>query len=323
MIYRLVWLTCISILMASNAFAHQEHNHTGVDIEPSAWAVYLQRFRQTGEARDLHAAKQIAASIATTPLTAEQLYLAAQTAQADHRFDDALDHLDRLLTYQPHFDAARLMRANTLMTVGRAEQANHECNRLRELPLSVVLACRVMNGADERTARSLVSVLHAETSRLSDQWRAWVFAILGDNALQRESPAAAVEFYATAITLDPLISYRVTYAEALLQNDSCAQALQYTSQFTQHLALQVKQAIAARRCGTPDHLLEAQLNKNFSQQIEQQDFSHGREMAEYQLFVANNIHLARRVLDASLRIQRTPYDLRLRQIAHAAPDKLP
>ncbi|MEM8501217.1 MAG: hypothetical protein AAF542_24600 [Pseudomonadota bacterium] len=307
----------ISLLLPGLAMGHTDHSPGIGSVNPGAWPQYLNDFRQFSRVADLESAKKIARAIGQKRMTNEQLYLAAQTAQADHRFNDALNFLDRLLVRSPNFDGARLMRANTLITLGREEMALQDCNSLRSMPLSVILACRLMSGGADGVYTKLVQVVEAETPRLSTTLRAWVLATLGDYLLRQGEYDSAADHFLGAYSLDQLVSYQISRVDAYLRNNRCKEALSTTSRFRHVLAMQVKHAIAGRQCAVPDHKLETVLAILFEHDIEHEDFSHGREMAEFHLFVADNVALARKILTQSLKNQRTFEDERLWLIANA------
>lgn len=317
-----IW-TFIFVLLSAlplRAVGHSDHHTPQNPVDPSEWSQRLTDFRLYGDTQDLEVAKLILRSLSVQDASNEQLYLAAQTAQADHRFVEAIELLDRLLARTPNNDVARLMRANTLVTVGQSETAHLECDLLQKMPMSVVLACRLMSAA-EPDAGSLSTLLDkvsaVEANQLPPQLLAWVLAVLGDHALTQNRTGAALGYFKHAYQLDPLASYQITYVEALLRAARCEDALSITAQFHNHLAMRVKHAIATRQCGRPDLSLESRLTTTFDHEVARADFTHGREMAEYHLFVTKNTSLARHILTSSLSFQHTAEDERLWRLAHA------
>lgn len=311
-------ILCLFSVLPVAVFAHTGHHDSSPRVNPAAWQQHLVNFRRHGETIDLDIAREIERSMSQRiKSTSEQLYLAAQTAQADHRFLEAIDLLDQLLAQSPGHDGARLMRANTLVTLDRGAEASSECTQLKAMPLSVVFACRLMSQPSAKIYDTLVKVVDAEAPRLDPSLRAWVLATLGDYALGQNRTVAALQHYDLAYRTEPLVGYQITRVDALLRNAQCEAALEMTVQFPHHLAMQVKHAIASRQCGVPDLDTESLLSEQFAVDIAREDFSHGREMAEYHLFVTQNTDLARRIMASALKTQRTIEDERLWRLANA------
>lgn len=306
----------IVLLLPTLSIAHSEHHHVQPAVDAERWPLYLQNFRSEGKAEDLEAAKAIAAHFGSHMVTIEHRYLAAQTAQADHRFGEALLILQTLIRENPHLDNIRLMLINTLVTMGAADDAARHCGELHDLPVSMILSCQLLTKGDRRTYQQLTAVIEVEKDVMPEPQLAWVYGTLGDHAAAAEDPLAAERLYRHAIAAEPLVSYQISLVETLLRQARYAEALALANRYPDHLAMQVKQSIALRALQRPSLFLEQNLLTGFAQDISVGDYSHGREMAEFFIFVRDNAPRAREILTASMQWQHTVQDERLWRLAN-------
>lgn len=304
---------------------HARHDHAGGEISLERWRQHLSDFQRYGRAADLSGAKHMldAPELAEQPLSIEYLLLEAQTLQADHQFDLAASQLKSLLQRKPGHAGARLMLANTLLVSGAVQDARHTCAALfSEVPLLVIQACTLQTylldaaALQPRYAR-LRALLELGPDSLSPSTRAWLHGLLGDAARVLEDAEQALIFYQRAYADQPLARFHSAMVDVLLAQGRNHEALALASSYPDHLGMQVKRLVAAKALGElslHEELFDT-LHTDLRSDIAAGDLTHGREIAEFLLFVEDEPTLAREVVEAYLDVQMEPEDIRLLDMA--------
>ena len=154
-------LGLVALIASMVAWGHASHEHGApADTSDAVWQAQLSAFREFGHAESLALAKRIA-KVRAAQDDPDTLYLLARTAQADHRFVEALDHLQHLLRKRRQHTAALLLVASVERAQGNAVNAQRACNQLRDVALVMLVACKAQaqNQANPRTlALSLIHI---------------------------------------------------------------------------------------------------------------------------------------------------------------------
>lgn len=312
----------LSWALAQPVLAHRDHSVTAQTDSPEAWAELLAEFRRSGRQQLLQRAVKIAQQVGAEQYTPQQAYLAAQTAQADHRFDEAIALLQPLLQQEPAYDAARLMLANTLRLKGDRQTSLTHCHQLRTSNLPIRLTCQLRANQDRQTYQRLRRLLEHESATfllgaLSEPLAAWVLATLGEVALANHEPEQAADYLQQAMALDANAGYALSLVDALQTQGRADAALAITHQYPGHLAMRVKRAIALHAAGRPDPDLEARLMAELRHDFRHGDLAHGRELAEL-LLHQHQPAAALEVLRAAMQHQHGALDEQLQARALAA-----
>ena len=330
-------LLCLLPLFASTvAVAHLSHEHRGhghhgesgaaslvADEETlETWRDALVRFTARGAEDALAQALRYERQLATAPVADGQvLYLAAWTAQADHRFAVAEARASQLLAAHPGWAPAHLLTAGLALVRGAWDEAREACRGLRAVPWSTVLACQAqaIETPDARSYTRYRALLEpaAEDPTRSHAHRRWLVLTLGDLATRSGRHSAAEGHYRRALEIGAGVRARSALAEQLLAQQRPADALAVIDRHgsTLPLGLTVKRLRALNALGRLHPGDASSLLRRFRQMERNGDYGHGREMAEFYLHVAQDPDGALRVIDQSLQRQREPEDLALRQAA--------
>ena len=253
----------VFFLVLLSVFALQVHGHgvhelPGIEATQENWQRHLMAFRHEGRAEDLNAARVIASKLVPAKGKAaspQLLLLAAQTAQADHRFDESVRLLRRLLELEPQHVGARLMLANVLTVTGQAAAARNECARtFGDVPVLVGLSCAAQThlaqgGALEQRLIRLRVIAKRELSSLNPPLRSWVLGVMGDMAWALQRSEIALQLYRQAYGAEPLIRYQTVVVDILLHQGLHRKALQLASAYPGSLSMQVKHLVAAKSLG--------------------------------------------------------------------------
>jgi len=281
-----------------------------------AWERQLAAFHKTGRAHSLAAAKRIADSRALD-IDINTLYLLARTAQADHRFSEAIGYLQRLLLQRADHTPALLLLATIESARGRSKNAQRACNQLRSVALVTLVACKAQaqTEADHRTLRMLEgSLTNASPKPENGVMLAWVLATIADQAAQLGEHGLALDYYRRAQRMSPSVRVVGAMVDRLLALEQPRAALAILPPTPEALSLQVKQLVVLRSLGRlrqGDQRVD-RLDELFAKDQRSLDFTHGREMAEFYLDVLEDAPRALAVIDRYVVIQQEFEDLQFR-----------
>lgn len=337
----LTLLVCLAAALgAAPAAGHEVHSahepHTAMDTtkadsEDDSRSVQvmqlLERFRAIGDDRDLDVAwSYIEPSLAAHPNDPRLLIEAAQIAQAQHRFDEALGFLDRVVRLSPYNDQAWLAISAIHLVTGNTDAASDACRALRRVPLLVTLTCRtrvaVAQGDAHTEAKLLKLVLDASTGETANRdWLAWGHAIAGD-AVVDSDPIEALGHYRQSLHLVERSQVRAALVDLLIAEGQLTEARSVLAEGSNALPLQVRRMVVAQRAGRGD-TMTAEINaadREFRRWIAEEDWLHAREMARFYLDVRARPALARRLALVNLSLQHEPEDYRLERRTREAVD---
>ena len=313
-------LGLVALIASPAAWGHASHSHGELaDVSDAAWRAQLTAFREYGQAESLELAKRIA-KVRVSQDDTDTLYLLARTAQADHRFGEALDYLERLLQKRRQHTAALLLVASVERAQGNAVNAQQACNRLQDVALLMLVACKAQaqNQANPRTLAILERLVAATAVEPQTQATlAWALAITADEAAQLNKKTLALEYYRAAHQLSPSVRVLAAMVDMLVALDRSQEALALIPSAPEALSLQVKQLALLRgfdQLASNDQR-KLRLGAQFATDRRAGDFTHGREMAEFYLDVLQDAKAARAVIDRYILNQREVEDLRLRRRA--------
>lgn len=315
----------LGILIAVVAGGHEvHHDHSEAVAEGDAALTQLsplenlRAFRRSGDDRHLNAAwSTLESAIREPSVDAGTLLLAAEVAQARHRFDDAMNILARVLTENSNNDSAWLLRASIALVAGDIESARVACSSLRRLPVVAMLTCRARvqtaSGNPERALSELEPLLQRSgPTAPNNHWTAWLWSAAGDAAAAAGDPRA-IDFLERSLALEESAQVRAALVDRLFEAGRYSEATTVLDGPGNSLALQLRRWIVAGLLGQEQHYAQAvaQADREFRHWIAEGDWLHAREMARFYLDVLPDLKLAGRLARINRLTQREPEDLEL------------
>jgi hypothetical protein len=322
----------LTLWLPACAHAHRDHHHHATPVasltdSAAPWRAALEDFGRAGDPASLTVAREFEqAFVAAASRDGDLLYLAAWTAQADHRFAVAADRAAQLQSVRPRWASTHLLSAGLALVAGDRARAGQQCRRLEAVAVAVRLACQLqaqqpLSAQDyHRYRRALQPVQSQAAPAGAEASMGWIALVLGDAAVRAGLLEPAERQYRLALAAAPSVRARTALAATLLQQDRPAAVLDLIHAGTPALGLQVKRLVAARRLGrlADSMATVGELLRAFDAQAQAGDFTHGREMAEFHLHVRNAPEAALRAIRGSLELQREPEDLALWREAQLA-----
>lgn len=299
--------------------AHHEHDKVQQASDRStAVRELLTRFREEGDDAYLEAAwDRIEPALEESAADPDILTEAAEVAQAQHRFDESVELLERSLRLRPNDDQAWLLKSAVHLVQGDTEAAHRACRALRRVPLLVAAACRArvaVARGDAGTEGSVLNVLldARDHDATQPELVAWAYAVAGDAA---EDARAAIERYEQSLRLVERTQVRAALADTFIRQELLGDAQRVLDAGSSALPLDVRRMIVAKRLGRDAPLSDDidAADRLFRRWIDAEDWMHAREMARFYLDVREQPELARRLAAINLTLQREPEDLRLEQ----------
>jgi Tfp pilus assembly protein PilF len=253
------------------------------------------------------------------------LVLSATALQSSHQFDAALEQLDRALTIAPQDARAWLLKATILQVQGKLPQARTACTQLvRTAGQMVALTCMTsvnsLNGRLDASYAALLN-LRGASEQLPATLNNWLEGQLGEMAARRQDFAAAQTHYLAALKAVPDDLYvKAVYADLLLDAKRDREVIALLKDNEQQDVLLLRLAIAGHRLGSADGRRWTEL---FAARVaaarRDQDFTHLREQARFQLEVRGQVQNALQLAERNWEVQREPADIRIfLQAAQAA-----
>jgi tetratricopeptide (TPR) repeat protein len=285
----------------------------------------IARARATGDLRFLgYAEAALAPWRNRTDAPPEILVLDATILQSRHAFEASLIELDRALTARPGDAQGWLTRATVLRVLGRYEEAEMSCERLRP-------------SADAAIASLCTESLRSLTGHLSDAYetikllsmqnlpaeaRAWRYSELGEMSERLGDGERAGHWFREGLEAAPDDLYiRAAYADSLLRQGRAAETLRLLADYQSMEPMLLRVTIAHRQLRDgAGALAEQQLSTAFQVELMRGDAVHRREQARFLLEVDRDPPAALSAALDNWRIQREPDDililLRAAQAAH-------
>lgn len=245
------------------------------------------------------------------------LVLRAVLHQRAHRFDAALNDLDRVVAADPGNAQAWLTRATVLQVLGDYDNARASCERLpRWTPpvVSAVCLAQLMSLSGEadvayrRLQRSLAAWPPDDPST-----QQWALVVLGEIAARRGETDAAAEHFRAALALPRRNVYALaSYADLLLDRGEAEEVRTLLADEIRVDALLLRLVIAETRLAVADAPRHRQiLADRFAAARQRGDARHLREEARFALDVEQQPRAALVLALDNWSRQREPADLRL------------
>lgn len=284
---------------------------------------YLDLSRVTGSPRPLGLAQGLMAGVPEQDWTPELTLLAATILQRLHRFEEADQHLTRLLELQPDNAQAWLTRYSIAMVRGDLSTATQSCKALGEtVPGLIAKACSEelasIGWQDSQAYSRLKQHLDADAYAPPVE-RDYALVTLADMAARMELPDAG-EHWQKSLLMDPHDQYRrVRYADWLLAQEQPEAVLALTQGYEDSDALAVMRAIALTRLEDPLRQdLIARLEQRFNEARWRGEFLHAWEYGRFLLDVKLDASKALQVAQSNWETQRAYPDSVLLARASAA-----
>jgi hypothetical protein len=301
---------------------------------------YLELFRAEGEPRLVAYAQSALASWRDDrdpPLEIAQRR--AEIAQSEHRFDDALADLKRVIERDPRSVGARLTLASIDLVRADYDASRRECARLVLLADAAVAgacssAVRAMTGEAASAYQYLTHAL-AEPEALPPEMRVWIETLAAETAealgAWRNAEAhyrAALRAASAAVEGDrPSVYLLAAYADFLLRERRPADALALLANAPAADPLALRIAVAEKQLGRVETARVDSLSYRLQLALDGLDTTHAREASYFALYVLDRPELALERALANWNVQREPIDARLvleaALAAHRAADARP
>ena len=281
--------------------------------------VLARQYALTGNDGVLDEARAVLATAPNVPQPDVWL-TAAWLAQAEHRFDSALEFLQAFVAVRPGDPQGWLMTATVAQAAGRHDLTRKACRRLAiELSPLVATACAAMVPRNVAERRVLVArlgklPLQGEPAEL----RAWILARTADLAASIDETATAERLYRRALAEQPTLTTIAAYVDVLFAQKRYEDALRVLPQDVTAPAVAVRRLRARAARGENVASETRRMDTRFRAWAAAADYRHGREMAMFYLDVAPDPAFALHVATQNVRIQREPEDLALLSRAEQA-----
>ena len=301
---------------------------------------YLELFRAEGEPRLVAYAQSALApwrDERDPPLEIAQRR--AEIAQSEHRFDDALADLKRVIERDPRSVSARLTVASIDLVRADYDASRRECARLVLLADAAVAgacssAVRAMTGEAGGAYQYLTRLL-AEPEALPPELRVWIETLAAETAEAIGAWHNAEAHYRAALAAAsamgegdrPSVYLLAAYADFLLRAHRPADALALLKDAPPADPLALRIAVAEKQLGRVDAARVESLSYRLQLALDGLDSTHAREAAYFALYVLDKPELAMKRSLANWNVQREPIDARLvlesALAAHRAADARP
>jgi tetratricopeptide (TPR) repeat protein len=288
---------------------------------PSALALaqgYMDIGRATADPRFVsYAEATLTPWMSRVPPDPAVLTLQATALQYLHRFDEALQLLDRALTARTFNGQAWLTKATILQVQGHFEEARQACRPLIQISghlvaLTCLTSVTSLTGKLNASYQALHSVF-VDDPRLEASVRVWVFDQLADMAQRLGDDAAAERYLLAALHASPGDGYtKAEYADLLLRQGRATEVLHLLRGDEQQDNLLLRLSIAARRLQVPEaRRLGDEFQSRYEAARRDGDETHLREQARFLLEVRGNAGAAVELAARNWSVQREPADVRI------------
>ena len=256
------------------------------------------------------------------------LTLAASALQYLHRFDEALQLLERALAIETFNGQAWLTKATILQVQGRFDEARRACRPLIQIS-GQLIALTCLTGVNSLTGQlnssyaALRSVFR-DDPRLEPGIHVWILDQLADMAQRVGDDRAAAADLRSALRVAPEDGYsKADYADLLLRLNRSAEVLQLLEGNESQDNLLLRLAIAGARLHSPQGARWSQMfQARYEAARRDGDFTHLREQARFVLEVRHDPVEALRLAERNWKVQREPADVRVYfAAARAAADE--
>lgn len=259
----------------------------------------------------------------------EILRLRAKLKERDHRYDEALADLKRLLESEPRDLQAWIETANIYTVQGKYAEARQACDKLSEVAgvaPSILCSAPIMavTGQAEGAYSSLAELLPTA----NEEWPSavqWIRTMQAEisRALGRDEQAE--RHFLEGLASDPGDHYLLrSYADFLLDHGRAKEAVSLLREGTRDTGILLRAAIAADRSGQAAlaDKWKTQLKSRFDENRLRGNPPHGQFEARFELELMNHPRRALELARANWEQQKQPSDSRvLLEAAIAAKDR--
>jgi len=253
----------------------------------------------------------------------------ATSLQYLHRFEEALDLLDRATAAQPQNGEAWLTKATILQVLGRFQAARRACQPLT-LTNGQLIALGCLTSVNSLTGRlresySALRSVYVDDPRIPLNIRVWILDELADMALRAGDPTEAEKYWLAVLRAAPRDAYsKSAYADLLLQQHRETEVVHLLRADEQQDNLLLRLAIAGTRLRMVDgRRWSALFEARYEAALRADDFTHAREHARFLLEVRGDSAGALRLAARNWQIQREPADVRVYLAAARAAGNRP
>lgn len=248
--------------------------------------------------------------------SAPVLVLAATALQSSHRFDEALELLERAIALDSRNGQAWLTKATLLQVKGDFPAAGAACKRLLHtadqlIALTCLASVDSLSGRLEGSYRRLRDV-SATAGRGDEELQSWVSGQLAEMSVRRGDFVSAERYFLTALRASPEDAWlKGAYADLLLLMDRNKEVIDLLKGDEAQDILLLRLAIAGERLDSSSATRWAELFDARRRAARRGDSSHLREYARFLLEVRNAPAEALRVAEDNWGVQREPPDVRV------------
>ena len=272
--------------------------------------------RASGDPRPLGRAQGLLEPWLSRPQPpARVLLLAATIAQSLHRFDEALELLERAIAADPNDPQSWLTRASVLTVRGRYEEAHGSCQGLTGLASAVVLqACVAQVDAVTGQARAARSKLERMLAISRDEGeRNWLRSLHAELVYWTGDKVEARRELSQVLAQTPGDRYsRGLYADLLLDEGRADEVLTLLVGQEEDDAMLLRLALAGVQLERSDAARWIKLLRDrFDEARLRGDFVHQREEGRLFLALPGEVEAALRSARENFVIQKEPWDARL------------
>jgi tetratricopeptide (TPR) repeat protein len=285
-----------------------------IDVALPLAQLYIGQARSTGDLRFLGYAEAVLAKW-TGPSTtsAEALILHATVLQSRHAFPEALSVLRRALALKPDDAQAWLTTATVLRVLGRYEEAQTACDRVKQKADAAVseLCTQGLRGLTGQLPSAYAAIERMSSREMPDPERAWRDSELGEMAVRRGDDPAAERWFRNGLRSSPGDFYILAaYADLLLRNQRPQEVLSLLRGQESVEPLLLRIALAQQQ--VRDSRLEqsrARLRAAFAAESQRGDGVHRREESRFLLEIENDPRGALEAAMENWRSQREAEDV--------------
>lgn len=247
----------------------------------------------------------------------EILILRANIKQIDHRFDEALEDLDRVLVREPSNPQALLSRAFIHATIGTATHGKNDCAALRSnvsVTIRETCSARILSlTGDLEKAHARMEAVIAVIRANNLQERMFALSVAAEIAERIGETETARAQYAKLISADrEAVFARAAYADFLLAQGEHDEAANVIGPTPNTEALLLLSALAGKHEEAGVAMQSAsEMSARMAADRVNEDFSHAREYARFALDYLEDATLALEYAQENWRVQKEPIDARI------------
>ena len=261
--------------------------------------------RAEGDPRTLGYAEAL---LAGAEQDADVLVLRATIEQSRHRFAEAVQLLDQVLSRNPRHPQALVTRATVATVTANYERAMTDCRALQSLHADAGAICSAQVAAVTGGQENAGRVLEIARRRTDGPLLAWALALQGQLAEQRGDSDAAVGAYRASLRHANDLTTRLALVDVLLAKRDFGAVADLLRDAPPVDGVLVRRWRMTHGVGEHATLLEEQLAQRFNEARARGEFLHAREAADFALTRGRHDEALQLARD-NWRTQREPADL--------------